>query len=380
MSLLVADEEQLLIDEVRRLVAAEIAPRAAERDESSAFPVEELRACAALGLMGMFVPEAYGGFPVSTVVTARVYEELARVSPSVSVILSVHNSLTCQAIARFAQPALKQRLLPRLSSGELLGAYCLTEAQAGSDAAAIRTQAVADEGVYRLTGRKMFITSGAHASVYIVFAVTDPEARTSRRITAFVVERETPGLSVSAKEKKLGLNASEINEVVFDDVVVPAENVLDDVGRGFGIAMELLATGRIGIAGQALGIAQAALDASIAYAKTRKQFGSPIADYQAIQWKLADMATQVDAARLLVRHAAQLKDAGAEHTRQASEAKLFASELASWAAGQAIQIHGGYGYIKDYGVERLYRDAKATELYEGTSEIQRIVIARKLLS
>jgi alkylation response protein AidB-like acyl-CoA dehydrogenase len=377
--LLIDDEEQLLIDEVRRLVAADIAPRATQRDESGEFPIEELRAAASLGLMGLFVPEEYGGFPVSGVITAQVYEEISRASPSVAVILSVHNSLTCQALARFGSEPVKRRLLPRLASGELLGAYCLTEPQAGSDAASIRTSATRDEGVYRLNGRKIFITSGAHAGIYIVFAVTDSEARTSRRITAFVVERDSAGLSVSPKEKKLGLNASEVNEVIFDDVVVPAEHVLDHEGRGFGIAMDLLNTGRIGIAAQALGIAQAALDASIAYAKTRNQFGKPIAEYQAIQWKLADMATRIDAARLLVRQAALLRDAGQDFARQASEAKLFASELASWAAGQAIQIHGGYGYMKDFGVERLYRDAKATELYEGTSEIQRLVIARKLL-
>jgi alkylation response protein AidB-like acyl-CoA dehydrogenase len=329
--------------------------------------------------MGMAVPEDLGGYPLTAASTALVYEEISRASASVAVILSVHNSLTCNAINRYGSPDVKERLLPRLASGELIGAYCLTEPQAGSDAAAITTRAVEDGDYWRISGQKAFITSGAHAGVYVVFAVTDPEARTSRRMTAFAVERDTPGIEVAPKEKKLGLLASEINGISFDNVLVSEAHVLGEVGGGFGVAMSLLASGRIGIAAQAVGIAQAALDAGLAYAKERKQFGKPIAEYQAIQWKLADMATEIDAARLLVRQAALLKDAGQEYIRQASQAKLFASELATRAAGHAIQIHGGYGYIRDFGVERLYRDAKATELYEGTSEIQRLVIARQLL-
>ncbi|MEX1158005.1 MAG: acyl-CoA dehydrogenase family protein [Thermomicrobiales bacterium] len=379
MGLLFNDEERTLIEAVREYVARDVAPRAADRDENSVFPVEELRAAAAMGFMGMAVQEELGGFPFPATSTAIVYEEISRASASVAVILSVHNSLTCNAINQYGSPALKCRLMPLLASGELIGAYCLTEPQAGSDAGAIRTRAIEAGDDWRISGEKAFITSGAHAGVYIVFAVTDPDARTSRRMTAFVVERDTSGIEVAPKERKLGLLASEINGITFSDVVVPDTHVLGEVGGGFGVAMSLLATGRIGIAAQAVGIAQAALDAGLAYAKERRQFGKAIAEYQAIQWKLADMATEIDAARLLVRQAALLKDAGADYTRQASQAKLFASELATRAAGHAIQIHGGYGYIRDFGVERLYRDAKATELYEGTSEIQRLVIARQLL-
>ena len=380
MGLLFNAEERLLTEMVREFATTEVAPRAAQRDEDSSFPADELRAAATLGLLGMAAPEEHGGNPLDAAATALVYEELSRWSPAVSVILSVHNSLTCNAINRYGQDIAKRSLLPRLATGELLGAYCLTEANAGSDAAAITTRATRDGRHWRVSGQKLFVTSGSHAGVYIVFAVTDPEARTSTRMTAFAVERALPGIRVGPKERKLGLLASEINEVVFDNVSVSADNVLGAVGGGFAIAMELLNTGRIGIAAQAVGIARAALDASVGYAQSRKQFNKPIAEFQGIQWKLADMATEIDAARLLVRQAALLKDAGADFTRAASQAKLFASELASRAASAAIQIHGGYGYIRDYGVERLYRDAKATELYEGTSEVQRIVIARKLLA
>jgi alkylation response protein AidB-like acyl-CoA dehydrogenase len=380
VELLFNEEERLLIRAVREYVERDVAPRAADRDESGSFPVEELRKGAELGLLGMSIPEEYGGAPLDAASVAIVYEEISRVSPSLSVILSVHNSLTSNAISRFGTEPVKRATLPRLASGEWIGAYALTEPQAGSDAAAIQTRAVQSEDGFSITGRKVFITSGAHAGVFIVFAVTDPEARTSRRITAFVVPRDTPGLGVGPKEKKLGLNASEINEITFDGCVVRPESVLGEVGGGFGIAMDLLNTGRIGIAAQALGIAQSALDASRKYAQGRHQFGKPISEFQATQWKLADMATEVDAARLLVRVAALLKDSGVDYTRQASEAKLFASELATRAASQAVQIHGGYGYMREFGVERMYRDAKATELYEGTSEIQRLVIARSLLA
>lgn len=379
MELLFNDEEQTLIEAVREYVARDVAPRAASRDESGSYPTEELEAAAAMGFMGLAVPEDLGGMPLPATSVAIVYEEISRASASVAVILSVHNSLTCNAINQYGSAELKERLLPRLASGELIGAYCLTEPQAGSDAGAIQTRAIDDGDHWRISGQKAFITSGAHAGVYIVFAVTDTDARTSRRMTAFIVERDTPGIEVAPKEKKLGLLASEINGISFDDVVVSDAHVLGEPGGGFGVAMSLLATGRIGIAAQAVGIAQAALDAGLAYAKERKQFGKAIAEYQAIQWKLADMATEIDAARLLVRQAALMKDAGLNHVRQASQAKLYASELASRAAGHAVQIHGGYGYIRDFGVERLYRDAKATELYEGTSEIQRLVIARQLL-
>lgn len=373
-------EQLMLRDTVRDYARVEVLPRVADRDRSGTFPDEEIRAAGETGLMGLAVPEEYGGCELDAVTTAIVYEEVSRASAAVSVILSVHNSLVAGGTNLFGSEATRERYLPLLASGDLLGAYCLTESEAGSDSGSIATRAVLDGGHYRLTGRKLFVTSGAHAGVYVVFAVTDLEASKSGRISAFLVDRDTDGLSVSPKEEKLGLLASEINEVVFENCAVPTENLLGEVGGGFGIALTLLNAGRIGIASQAVGIAQAALDASLSYAVSREQFGRPISDFQAIQWKLADMATQIDAARLLVRQAAAMKDAGEEFGRQAAQAKLFASELCSRAASDAIQIHGGYGYIRDYGVERLYRDAKATELYEGTSEIQRMVIARALLA
>ena len=372
-------EQLLLRDTVREFSRAEILPRVMQRDAAGEFPDEEIRAAAATGLMGIAVPEDLGGFQLDAVSTAMVYEEVSRYSAAVSVILSVHNSLVCAGINLFASPDARSTYLPDLASGKLLGAYCLTEAEAGSDAGSLTTRAIRDGDRYRMTGRKLFVTSGAHAGVYIVFAVTDPEARKSRRLSAFIVDRSSPGLSVSPGEKKLGLLASEINEVVLEDCEVPAANMLGLPGDGFGIALTLLDSGRIGIAAQAVGIGQAALNASLEYATSREQFGQPISNFQAIQWKLADMSTEVDAARLLVTRAAMLKDAGEQFGAEAAKAKLFASEMANRATSAAIQIHGGYGYIRDYGVERLFRDAKATELYEGTSEIQRMVIARALL-
>lgn len=372
-------EQTLLRDTVREYCREHVTPRALDRDESGSFPDEEIAAAAELGLLGIAVPEDLGGFDLDAVTTAMIYEEVSRASAAVSVILSVHNSLVCAGINTYGNEQTRSSYLPRLADGTLLGAYCLTEASAGSDASNIITRAVQDGDSYRVTGQKLFVTSGAHAGVYIVFAVTDPDARKSRRISAFVVDRNMPGLSVSPREKKLGLLASEINEVVLDGCVVPADHMLGMPGDGFGIALSLLDSGRIGIASQSVGIAQAALDASLAYATSREQFGTSISSFQAIQWKLADMATELDAARLLVWQAASMKDAGLPFGRQAAQAKLFASELANRAASAAVQIHGGYGYIRDYGVERLFRDARATELYEGTSEIQRMVIARSLL-
>lgn len=373
-------EQLMLRDTVREFARAEVTPRVMDRDRSGSFPDDEIRSAADVGLMGLAVPEEFGGIELDAVSTALVYEEVSRASAAVSVILSVHNSLVAAGTNLFGSEAARESYLPRLATGELLGAYCLTESDAGSDAGSITTRAIQEGDSYRLTGQKLFVTSGAHAGVYVVFAVTDPEVRKSRRMSAFLVDRDTAGLSVSPKEDKLGLLASEINEVVFDDCMVPVCNLLGERGAGFGIALTLLNSGRIGIASQAVGIAQAALDASVSYAMSREQFGQPIANFQAVQWKIADMSTHIDAARLLVRQAATLKDAGEEFGRQAAQAKLFASELCTRAASDAVQIHGGYGYIRDYGVERLYRDAKATELYEGTSEIQRMVIARSVLA
>jgi alkylation response protein AidB-like acyl-CoA dehydrogenase len=378
-SLALTSDQETLRSAAREFASGVVAPRAAERDASEAFPDEEIAAAAEIGLLGMAIPEQYGGFPIDAVSVALVYEELARASASVSVILSVHNTLVSSAIAAHGSDATKDAFLPDLASGARIGSYALTEPSAGSDAASIRTRAVPDGGGFRISGEKIFISSAGHAGVFVVFAVTDPDARTSQRITAFAVDRDSEGLDVGPREKKLGILASEINPVVFRNCYVPRKHVLGEVGSGFGIAMGALSSGRIGIAAQAVGIAAAALDLSLEYATARQQFGQPISDFQAIQWKLADMATGLEAARLLTWNAARLKDAGKPFGREASQAKLFASELAVRAANDAVQIHGGYGYLRSFGVERLYRDAKITEIYEGTSEIQRLVISRSLL-
>ncbi|HET9014374.1 MAG TPA: acyl-CoA dehydrogenase family protein [Thermomicrobiaceae bacterium] len=379
MDFALSDEQILLRDTVRDFVARRVAPRASERDRDATFPESELREAAEIGLCGMMVPEEFGGSPVGVLGAAIVYEELAYGSAALSVTLSVHNSLVCGGIATFGTPELQAQLLPSLADGTLLGAYALSEPQAGSDAAAIITRAERVADGYLLNGRKIFVTSGGHAGLYVVFAVTDPEARTSRKISAFVVERGTPGLEVPRKERKLGLRASEIVELSLRDVHVPAANLLGEEGRGFAIAMHLLDGGRVGIGAQSLGIARSAYDRARRYAVDREQFGHRLADFQATQWKLADMATRLEAARLLVWRAAALRDAGAPHTLAASQAKLFASETATWVTDQAVQLHGGYGYLEDYEVERYFRDARATVIYEGTSEIQRLVIARHVL-
>jgi alkylation response protein AidB-like acyl-CoA dehydrogenase len=378
-SLALTSDQETLRDAAREFASGVVAPRAAERDATETFPDDEIAAAAEIGLLGMVIPEQYGGFPIDAVSIALVYEELARASASVSVILSVHNTLVSAAIAAHASEATKEAFLSDLASGARIGSYALTEPSAGSDAASIRTRAVADGGGFRISGEKIFISSAGHAGVFVVFAVTDPSERTSRRITAFAVDRASEGLEVGPPEKKLGILASEINPVSFRDCYVPREHVLGEVGGGFGIAMGALDSGRIGIAAQAVGIAAAALDISLDYASTREQFGRPISEFQAIQWKLADMATGLEAARLLTWNAARLKDAGRPFGREASQAKLFASELAVRSANDAVQIHGGYGYLRSFSAERLYRDSKITEIYEGTSEIQRLVIARSLL-
>ncbi len=373
--------DQVAIRDVTREFAQEVvAPLADERDENQEFPAKEVEAAAAVGLLGMTIPEDYDGFPLDAVSIALAYEELAKVSASVSVILSVHNTLVAQAIAEHATDQVRGTYLPDMASGARIGSYALTEPEAGSDAASIRTRAIRVEGGYELSGEKVFISSAGHAGVIVAFAVTDPDMRTSQRITAFVVDPADDGVEVGPPEKKLGILASEICSIRFDRCFVDDSCVLGTVGGGFGIAMGLLSSGRIGIAAQAAGIAAAALEKSRDYAMTRKQFGSPISDFQAIQWKLADMSTDLEAARLLIWNAARLKDAGMPYSTEASQAKLFSSQVAVKAANEAVQIHGGYGYLKSYGVERLYRDAKITEIYEGTSEIQRLVISRSILS
>jgi len=372
-------EEQLLIQEmVREFAATEVAPIAAEIDRDHRFPEELIPKLAKLSLLGVPYPEEVGGAGADNVSYVIVLEELARVCGSTPVIVSGHTSLGTWPIFEFGSPAQKEKYLNKLTTGAMLGAFALTEPGAGTDAAAGRTTAVLDGDEYVLNGSKIFITNGGYAGIYIVTAMTDPAAGT-RGISAFIVEKDTPGFSVGEKEHKMGIKASSTTPLYFSDCRVPKDALLGQEGKGFKIAMAALDGGRIGIGAQALGIAQGALDASLAYAKERVQFGKPIAALQAIQWMIADMATEIDAARLLVYRAAWNKDHGLPYGTAAAMAKLFASEAATRVADRAIQIHGGYGYTESYPVERAYRDAKITELYEGTSEVQRMVIAGSFL-
>ncbi len=371
-------EEQLMIKETaRKFAVEELAPKAAERDEKEEFPHEEVKKLAELGFMGMMTSEKYGGAGLDTISYVLAMEEISKVDASVGVIMSVNNSLVCWPIETFGTEEQKLKYLPRLARGELLGAFCLSEPEAGSDASNQRTTAVRDGNFYILNGTKNFITNGVYANILIVFAQTDKE-KGSKGISAFIVEKDFPGVIVTKKEKKLGIRSSDTAQIVFEDCKVPVANRLGEEGMGFKIAMNTLNGGRIGIAAQALGIAQASLEASIKYAKERKAFGKFLAEHQAIQFKIADMATKIEAARLLTLLAAWKKDRGEKYVKEASMAKLLASQVAVEASLEAVQIHGGYGYIKDFPVERFLRDSKITEIYEGTSEIQRIIIAREL--
>ena len=368
---------------VREFAQRELAPRAAAYDASGEFPWENVRRLAEHGYLGMMIPEEYGGGGMDTLAHAICLEEVARACAATAVVMDVHNSLVGELINRWASAAMKARWLPVLARGDRLGAFCLTEPDAGSDAAALKTTAVRDGDHYVLHGRKTFISNGGVAEIYVVFAVTDPAAG-SRGISAFLVEKGTPGLSFGKPFKKMGIRASATTDVILEGVRVPAENLIGQEGQGYKIALATLDNGRVGIGAQAVGIAQAALDRAVAYASQRKQFGRPIASFQGIQFKLADMATAIEAARLLVYRAAVLYDQGVRTGRRASKeiamAKLFASEVAMRVTTEAVQIHGGYGYLQDFEVERLMRDAKITQIYEGTSEVQRMVIARALLA
>ena len=372
-------EEQLLIrGMVKEFAASEVAPIAAEIDRNHRFPEESIPKLAKLNLLGVPYPEEFGGGGADTVSYMLVLEELARVCASTAAIVSGHTSLGTWPIFEFGTSAQKEKYVTNLASGSMLGAFAITEPGAGTDAAAGKATAVVDGDEYVLNGSKIFITNGGYADVYIVTAMTDLAAGT-RGISAFLVEKDAPGFSVGEKEHKMGIKASSTTPLYFSDCRIPKDALLGKEGKGFNIAMAALDGGRIGIAAQALGIAQGAFDASIAYAKERVQFGKPLAALQAIQWMIADMATDIDAARLLVYRAAWNKDHGLPYGTAASMAKLFASETSTRVADRAIQIHGGYGYTESYPVERAYRDAKITELYEGTSEVQRMVIAGSLL-
>jgi alkylation response protein AidB-like acyl-CoA dehydrogenase len=374
-----SEEQRMVQASVREFVAGEIAPRAHEYDEKAQFPHEQLRGLAELGLLGMIIPEEWGGAGFDSVAYAVALEEIARADASVCVIVGVTNSVCCYPILSFGTDEQKRKYLVPLARGETLGAFCLSEPQAGSDAAALRARAVLDGDSYIINGTKSWVTSGGIADTYIVMAVTGREAN-KNSVTAFIVEGETPGLTVSAIEHKMGQRASQTAEMSFADVRVPAANVLGGEGNGLRVAFNSLDNGRIGIGALSTGIAQGALDESLKYAKERQAFGQPIAEFQAIQFKLANMATETDAARLLTLRAAALKDKGHKQAGfYAAMAKLYASETANRVCADAVQIHGGNGYSRDYAVERMYRDARVTTIYEGTSEIQRIVISRGIL-
>ena len=373
-------EEQRLIQQTAREFADhEIAPVADKHNREGKFPAALVKRMGELGFLGMLVPETYGGNGVGNFGLVVALEEVNRVCASTGVTMSVQNSLVCAPIVHWGNEALKHKYLPKLATGEMLGAYALSEPGSGSDAAGLVTSAVKDGDSYVLNGTKNFITSGAEADIVIAMVRTDPAHKT-RGITAFIVERDWKGFHVGRKEDKMGLRSSSTVQLLFEDLRVPAANVLGEIGIGFKIALHTLDGGRIGIASQAVGIGQACLDASVKYAEEREAFGQQIGKFQAMQWKLADMATRLEAARLLVYNAARLKDQGEPHAKEAAMAKLFASEMANAAARDAVQIHGGAGYLEDFPVERYFRDARITEIYEGTSEIQRIVIARHLLN
>jgi butyryl-CoA dehydrogenase len=378
MEIELTEEQQLLRDTVRRFAADVVAPRAKEIDASGEFPLDFFHQAGELGLAGVSVPEEYGGAGMDLIAYCLAIEEISKVCASSGVILSVNNSLVCDPLARYADEAQKRDFLTPLAAGRKLGCFALTEAEAGSDAAALRTTARRDGDRYVLDGGKVFITNGTHADVAIVFATVDPEKK-HKGITAFVVPTDTPGFSRGHHEYKLGVQASGTTQLFFEGMSIPASQRLGEEGEGFKIALATLDGGRIGIAAQAVGIAQGAMEAALAYAKERKQFGRPIADFQAIQFYLADMAMEIDAARLLVFKAAWAKTNQKRYSLEAAQAKLFASEMAQRVTNKALQIHGGYGYTRDYDVERFFRDARITEIYEGTSEIQKLVISDAIL-
>ena len=373
-----SDEQIMLRDTVREFAAKELEPAAPEIDVTMAFPAEALRTMGELGFLGIPFPAQYGGGDLDTVSFVLMMEEIAKACGSTTLSVAAHCSLCCAPILMFGNERQKQKYLPPLLSGKKIGSFCLTEPHSGSDAGALATAAVKKGNEYILHGSKMYVTNGGYAGTYLVFAKTAPEAKT-RGISAFIVEREFPGVIIGKKENKLGLRASDTRQVSFEDCRVPAENLLGEENDGFRYAMQILDGGRIGIGAMAVGLAQAAFEKSSAYAKERKAFGQTIGEFQAIRWYIADMATEIHAARLMVHHAAQLKDAGRPFVKEAAMAKLFASEMAMRACNKAIQILGGYGYIMDYPVERYWRDAKLTEIGEGTSEVQRLVISREVL-
>jgi butyryl-CoA dehydrogenase len=372
------DQQQMIQKMAREFAEKEIKPVASKFDEEASFPAEIVKQLGELGFMGMMVPEELGGAGLDCVSYAIAIEEISRGDASIGVTMSVNNSLACQPIFDYGTDEQKQKYLPDLACGAKLGAYSITEPEAGSDAGNVQTTAVLDGDHYVINGSKVFVTNGGKADVVILFASTNKEAK-AKGISGFIVEKGMPGFSAGKKEDKMGMRGSDTSELIFEDCRVPKENLLGKEGQGFKIALSTLDGGRIGIAAQAVGIGQACLEASIQYSKERKQFGRAICEFQAIQWILANMATELEAARYLTYKAAFVKEKGRRFSKEAAQAKLFASEMAVKASIDAVQVHGGYGYMKEYDVERYFRDSKLTEIYEGTSEVQRLVIAANLL-
>ncbi len=377
MNALLTAEQTMIRDAMRSFAQERLAPFAAQWDREKTFPAEALKELGGLGAMGMTVPEAYGGAGLDYMSLVLTIEELAAGDGATSTIVSVQNSLACGITQKFGSEAQKQRWLVPLAKGEALGCFCLTEPHVGSDASAIRTTATRDGDHWVLNGVKQFITTGAHADMAIVLAVTD-KAAGKKGISCFLVPTSTAGFIVARVEEKMGQRASDTAQIIFENCRVPLHAMMGAEGEGYKIALSNLEAGRIGIAAQCIGMARAALDAAVSYAKQREAFGKPIIEHQAVNFRLADMATQLDAARLMVWRAAQLKDAGLPCLTEASMAKLFASEVAEKIASDAIQIHGGYGYVNDFPVERIYRDVRVCQIYEGASDIQRMVIGRAL--
>ncbi|MCK4656526.1 MAG: acyl-CoA dehydrogenase family protein [candidate division Zixibacteria bacterium] len=372
-------EDQIMMrDSAREFADKRLKDIAEELDAKATMPDELLAETGELGYFGLLAPDQYGGLEVDMLSYALVIEEIARKCAGLAITLSVHNSLTIGAIATYGTDENKEKFLPKLATGEFIGAYSLSEPDSGTDAGSLKTTAIADGDHYILNGTKNWVSTAKWAKVFVVFVLTNPEAG-SKGISCLVVEPETEGMSLGVPEKKMGLKCSDTRDISFLDAKVPKANLLGEEHNGFKIALSLLDNGRIGVASQALGIAQEAFNEALNYSKERKQFGRPICDFQAIQFKLADMAMRIDCARLMTYRAAVLKDTDGRYSKEISMAKLYASETANYVANQALQIHGGYGYVKEYPVERYFRDARVTEIYEGTSEAQRIVISRDLL-
>lgn len=371
-------QEELFLQMITAFAEKEVKPIAAEIDEQERFPIETVRKMGKLGIMGITIPKEYGGAGSTNQIYSMCVEELSRACATTGVVVSAHTSLCCDPIQMFGTEEQKQKYLPKLATGEWIGAFGLTEPNAGTDASAQQTFAVEEDDHWVLNGNKIFITNAEYAHVYIIFAMTD-KSQGNRGISAFIVEKDMPGFSVGKKELKMGIRGSATCELIMENCIVPKENLLGRVGGGFKVAMKTLDGGRIGIAAQALGIARGAMDETVKYTKERKQFGRSIAKFQNTQFQLADLQTRIDCASLLVRRAAWCKDSGLPYTVEAAEAKLFCAETAMDMTTKAVQFHGGYGYTREYPVERMMRDAKITEIYEGTSEVQRMVISSNLL-